>query len=49
LSILSDVDSICAQLDGALQNSELQIYATIALVVILTVLLFPPRDDPDQI
>jgi hypothetical protein len=26
-----------------------QIYVTIALVVILSVTLFPPKDDPDQI
>ena len=48
-SLLAGIDRICGQFAAALQHSELQIYATIALVVVLSVLLFPPKDDPDQV
>jgi hypothetical protein len=48
-SIFGQIDRICAQIVTALQHSQLQIYATIALVTILSALLFPPKNDPDQI
>jgi len=48
-SLLLSLNRVCAQLADALHQSEIQIYATIALIVALSVLLFPPRDDPDQI
>jgi hypothetical protein len=48
-SLLAAIDRICGQFASTLQHSELQIYATIALVVVLSVLLFPPKDDPDQV
>ncbi len=48
-SILDAIDRICGQFAIALQHSQLQIYATIMLVVVLSVLLFPPKDDPDQV
>ena len=48
LSFLGDVDRLCGQLAVALHNAEFQIYATLALIVVLGVLLFPPKNDPDQ-
>ena len=48
LSLLADVDHICGQFALALNNSEPYLYAALALVLIFGVLLFPPRDDPDQ-
>jgi hypothetical protein len=49
LSFLGDVDRLCGALATALHDAEFRIYATLALVVVLSVLLFPPRDDFDQI
>lgn len=43
------VDRVCGQFAAALQHAQIQIYCTIALVVILSAMLFPPKDDPDQI
>jgi len=48
-SILSNVDCVCGQLALALHNSELQIYGTLTVILMLSMLLFPPRDDPDQV
>ena len=48
-SLLSEIDSVCGQFAAALQHAQLQVYATIAFVLALSVLLFPPKDDPDQI
>lgn len=48
-SLLAAIDRICGQFAAALAHSQLHIYTTIALVVVLSVLLFPPKDDPDQI
>ena len=50
-NILHSIDRVCGQFAAALQHAELRIYATIALVVVLSVLLFPPEGgpDPDQI
>jgi hypothetical protein len=49
VSALGQADQLCGQFATALHNSELQIYATLALILVLTALLFPPKDDPDQI
>lgn len=43
------IDRICGQFAAALQHAQIQIYFSIALVVILSAMLFPPKDDPDQI
>ncbi len=43
------IDRVCGQFAAALQHQQLHVYATIAVIVVLSVLLFPPRDDPDQI
>ncbi len=48
-SLLGNIDTTCGQFATALQQAQMQVYATIALVVALSVLLFPPKNDPDQI
>ena len=48
-SLIGDIDRLCGQVAAALQHAEWQIYATLALVVILSTLLFPPRNDPDEV
>lgn len=42
-------DRLCAQVAAVLAHSQPQIYAGIALAVVMGLLLFPPKDDPDQI
>jgi hypothetical protein len=49
LSFLADIDRLCGQFATALHNTEWQVYATLGLLIVLSALLFPPRDDPDQI
>jgi hypothetical protein len=49
LSWVGDVDRLCGQFAAALHNSEWQVYATAALIIVLSALLFPPKNDPDQI
>jgi hypothetical protein len=49
VSLLGDVDRLCGQFAAALQHAEWQIYATLALILFLSALLFPPRNDPDQV
>jgi hypothetical protein len=49
VTLLDQVDRLCGQFAIALHNSELQIYATLALILVLSFLLFPPKDDPDQV
>jgi hypothetical protein len=48
-SLLGDIDRLCGQFAAALHYAEWQLYATLGLIVFLSALLFPPRDDPDQI
>jgi hypothetical protein len=48
-SVLAAIDRVCGQFAATLAHAQVQIYFTIALVVILSVMLFPPKDDPDQI
>jgi hypothetical protein len=48
-SLLSNIDHLCGQFAAALHNAEWQIYATLALIIVLSALFFPPKDDPDQI
>jgi hypothetical protein len=48
-NILHAIDRVCGQFAAALAHAQLQIYFTIALLVVLSVMLFPPKDDPDQI
>jgi hypothetical protein len=49
VSFLADFDRLCGQFATALHNSEWQIYTTLALLILLSALLFPPKDDPDQV
>ena len=48
-SLLGDIDRLCGQLATALHDREPQIYATLAVIVVLSSLFFPPKDDPDQV
>ena len=48
-SVVDQIDRVCGQIALAIHNSEWAIYATLALVLTLTFLMFPPKDDPDQI
>jgi hypothetical protein len=48
-SLLGDIDRPCGQFAAAVHNAEWKIYATLALVIVLSALLFPRQDDPDQI
>ena len=49
LSFLAGVDRLCGQFATALHNAEWRVYATLTILIVLSVLLFPPKDDPDQI
>jgi hypothetical protein len=49
LSLLGNIDRVCRQFAAALHNAEWRIYATIALIVVLSALHFPRKNDPDQI
>ena len=48
-SVSFDVDRLCGQFATALHNAEWQVYATLTLLIVLGALLFPFKDDPDQI
>jgi hypothetical protein len=48
-SLIVQLDSVCQQIATAIQGSEMQIYATLAVVVVAAYFAFPPKDDPDQI
>jgi hypothetical protein len=49
LSVVSTIDRLCGQFATALHNAEWQVYATLALLIVLSALLFPPKNDQDQI
>ena len=46
---LDQLDQLCQQIATAIQHSELQIYAILAVTVLAAFFAFPPKDDPDQI
>jgi hypothetical protein len=48
-SILAEIDPFCGQVSTAMHNGELRLYATLTGVVVLSALLYPPRDDLDQV
>ena len=48
-SFLGGVDQLCGQFATALHGAEWQVYATLSLLIVLSALLFPPKNDPDQI
>ena len=47
-SLFGELDRFCGQFALALHNAELQVYAILTLLLVLVILLFPPRNDPDQ-
>jgi hypothetical protein len=47
-SLFGELDRFCGQFALALHNAELQVYAILTLLLVLGILLFPPRNDPDQ-
>ncbi len=49
LSLLAQLDGFCDQVATAINGSQTQVYAMLALVVVAAFFAFPPRDDPDQI
>jgi len=49
ISFLDQLDQLCQQIAAAIQSSELQIYAILAVIVVATFFTFPPKDDLDQI
>ena len=49
ISLLGDIDHLCGQFAAALQQAEWQIYATLALILLLSALLFPPKNDLDEV
>jgi hypothetical protein len=44
-SLLGVVDRLCGEFATALHNSELQIYATLGVLLVLGLFLFPPKND----
>jgi hypothetical protein len=49
VSLLGEIDRLCGEFATALHNSELQVYATLGILLVLGVLLFPPKNDSGQI
>ena len=47
-SPFAELDRICGQFALALHNTELQVYAVLTVLLVLGILLFPPRNDSDQ-
>jgi hypothetical protein len=48
MAMLAGIDRFCGEFATALHNSEPQIYVTLAVLLLIGALLFPPKDDPDQ-
>jgi hypothetical protein len=48
LDLISQLDRLCQQIAAAIQSSEMQIYATIVVILVASIFVFPPRNDPDQ-
>lgn len=48
-NFLYAIDRVCGQFAAALQHAGPQLYATIAVLVLLSALLFPREGGPDQI
>jgi hypothetical protein len=49
ISFLEQLNQLCQQIANAIQDSELQIYAMLAAIVVATFFAFPTKDDFDQI
>jgi hypothetical protein len=48
-SLLEQVDRLCGAFATALHNSEPKVYATLVILLVLGVFLFPPTNDSDRI
>jgi hypothetical protein len=48
-SAFDQFDRLCAQFSAAIHASELEIYAATLALVMIAFLIFPPRNDPDQV
>ena len=48
-SWLEQVDRLCGAFATALHNSEPKVYATLVILLVLGVFLFPPTNDSDRI
>lgn len=48
IAMLTGIDRFCGQFATALHKSEPQVYATLAVLLVLGALLFPPKNDSDQ-
>ena len=48
-SVVYEIDRICAKISMAIHASELEIYAATLALVAIALLIFPPRNDPDQV
>jgi hypothetical protein len=49
LSLLAQVDHFCGQFAAAILAGQTQLYAMLALVVVVAFFAVPRKDDPDQI
>jgi hypothetical protein len=49
LSFINQFDRLCEQIATAIQGSETQIYANLAVILVAAFIAFPPKDDPDAI
>jgi hypothetical protein len=49
VSLLEQFDSFCGQLATAIESSQPQLCALLALAMVAAFLAFPRQDDPDQI
>lgn len=47
--LLANIDSLCNQFATALHQSEWHVYATLTVLIVLSAMLFPSKDDPDQV
>jgi hypothetical protein len=49
LSAIDQIDRLCAQISVAIHNSQLEIYTGALALAAIAFLIFPPRNDPDQV
>jgi hypothetical protein len=48
-SLLAKLDHVCGQFATAIQGAQTQLYAMVAIAVVLAFFAAPRKDDPDQI
>jgi hypothetical protein len=49
ISLVVQLDHVCGQLATAIQGAQMQLYAMLALAVVVAFFAVPRKDDPDQI